>query len=68
MKVYCGPKLERHDGECNTILFEIQNQCIIMILRHHGKQHPSVIPIARLVEWAEKKEESPDDPNNREPD
>jgi len=48
-------------NECNTILFKIQDEHIIMVSRHHGKQHINVIPIAKLVEWAEK-EESPDDP------
>ncbi len=48
-------------NECNTILFKIQDGHIIMVSRHHGKQHINVIPIAKLVEWAEK-EESPDDP------
>lgn len=41
-------------NECNTILFKIQNGCIIMVSRHHGKQHINVIPIAKLVEWAER--------------
>ena len=44
-------------NECNTILFKIQNSCIIMVSRHHGQQHINMIPIAKLVEWAER--ESP---------
>jgi len=32
-----------------------------MVSRHHGKQHINVIPIAKIVEIAER-EESPDDP------
>ena len=67
MIIYCGPKLERREGECNTILFKIKAGCIILIPKHHGQQHPNVIPIAKLVEWAER-EESPDDPNSRELD
>jgi len=52
-------------NECQTILLKIQNGCIIMVSRHHGKQHINVIPIAKLVEWAER-EELPDDPTRTE--
>ena len=38
---------------CNTILLRIQDGCIILIPRHHGQQHINVIPILKLVEWAE---------------
>jgi len=53
--------------DCNTILLRIQDGCIIMIPRHHGKQHINEIPIAKLAALA-KKEESSGDPNTNGPD
>ena len=41
-------------NECNTILFKIQNSCIIMVSRHHGQQHINVIPITDLVKLLER--------------
>jgi len=49
-------------GQCSTILLKIQDWCIILIPRHHGQQHINVIPIAKLVEWAE--EEAGDEPRD----
>lgn len=43
---------------CNTILLRIESGCIIIIPRHHGQQHINVIPIAKLVEWAEEEAEN----------
>lgn len=47
-------------NECQTILLKIQNGCIIIVSRHHGRQHINVIPIAKLVEWGKRTE--PRDP------
>lgn len=51
--------------QCNTPLFEVRDGYIILIARHHGEKHVSVINIADLLESERK--ESPDGPN-QEPD
>lgn len=36
-------------GKCNTPIFAIQNNCLVIESRHHGEKHTTAIPILDLV-------------------
>ena len=50
--------------ECGTVVFEIDDGCVVIRSRHHGEKHQTRVPITKLVELNKEQEAvRPERPN-----